>query len=321
MKKRTVIITGANSGIGKAAAMKFAAEGHCLIMACRNLGKSAETFNEIIRMTQNKDVHLMELDISLFESIRSFTGAFISQFDQLDILIHNAGFFNHGLKTYQLSKDGLELTFATNTFGPFLLTELLLPHLAKSEDARVLNAGTNNINHFFDPKRQIEFDNLKGEFREKRRYSSYKMYGDSKMGLLLLTYKMAEEYKELGIKVYNIMIPATKISNDRFKKMSSFYRFIGPLVQNLNPFSRTQEEMGDVYFEICTSPDFENLSGVMVDRRLNIIPPVLGKEKLNPLQVASQLLKTSKAPQYAGRNENLDRMWELGKEVISEYLK
>ena len=93
MNKRTVIITGANSGIGKAAAMKFAAEGHCLIMACRNLEKSAESFEEIVRMTQNKNVHLIELDISSFESIRSFTCTFISRFNQLGILIHNAGFW------------------------------------------------------------------------------------------------------------------------------------------------------------------------------------------------------------------------------------
>ncbi len=321
MKQKTVIITGANSGIGKAAAMKFAAEGHCLIMACRNPERAAEAFDEIVRLTQNSDVHLMELDVSSFESIRSFAGAFMNRFDHLDILIHNAGVFNHGIKTWQFSRDGLELTFATNTFGPLLLTELLLGHLAKSDDARVLNAGTNNINHFFDPSRRIEFDNLRGEFRESRRYSSYKMYGDSKMGLLLLTYKMAQKYKKSGINVYNIMIPQTKISKERFRNMSPFYRILGPVIQNLNPFSRTQVEMGQVYYDICTSPELKNLSGVMLDRKLNVITPFLGSKQLNPFQVVRQLIHTTHAPHYAGRTENIEQMWKTGTEVLSKYLK
>lgn len=97
----------------------------------------------------------------------------------MDVLIHNAGYFNHGITTYQFSPDGLELTFATNLFGPHLMTELLLEHLAKSDDARVLNAGSTNIKNFFDPKRAIEFDNLRGEQKERRSYSVYKAYGDS----------------------------------------------------------------------------------------------------------------------------------------------
>lgn len=81
------------------------------------------------------------------------------------------------------------------------MTNLLLDHLTKSDDPRVLNACTTNIRHFFDPKRKIDFDNLKGEYKDSRPYSVYKMYGDSKMALLMLTFKMAEEYKNRGVKV------------------------------------------------------------------------------------------------------------------------
>ncbi|MEP0860276.1 MAG: SDR family NAD(P)-dependent oxidoreductase [Ignavibacterium sp.] len=161
MKRRIVIITGANSGIGKAAAIKFASENHTVIMACRDLTRSENAFKQAQKLSANSDVHLMRVDISSFKSIKKFAQEFKSKFNKLDILINNAAFFEHGKRGYQMSEDGIELTFATNTFGPFFMTELLKDFLSKSDDARILNACTENIMHFFDPKRQIEFDNLK----------------------------------------------------------------------------------------------------------------------------------------------------------------
>ena len=132
MEKKIVIITGANSGIGKAAATKFATNGHTVIMACRNMEISSKAQKEIIEQTQNTNVMLMNLDVSSFQSIQEFSSEFKSKYDNLDILIHNAAYFNHGEKKYQISKDNIELTFATNTFGPFLMTQLLKDLLAKS---------------------------------------------------------------------------------------------------------------------------------------------------------------------------------------------
>lgn len=184
MNGKIVIITGANSGIGKAAAFKFAAEGYRVIMACRNREISAAVQREIRETTKNNEVDLMELDVSSFDSIRNFCAAFKAKYPLLDILIHNAAYLNHGEKEYKLSPDHIELSFATNAFGPTLMTRLLADHLAQSQDPRVLNACTTNIKNFFDPKRTIEFDNLRGELKDTRPYSTYKMYGDSKMALL-----------------------------------------------------------------------------------------------------------------------------------------
>jgi NAD(P)-dependent dehydrogenase (short-subunit alcohol dehydrogenase family) len=127
---RIVIITGANSGIGKAASYMFAKEGHTVIMACRNLEKSQIVQQEIKEASNNSKVDLMKLDVSSFASIREFCSAFMKRYERLDILIHNAAYFNHG-SNYLLSPDHLELTFATNIFGPYLLTELLLKHLSQ----------------------------------------------------------------------------------------------------------------------------------------------------------------------------------------------
>ena len=124
---------------------------------------SSAVQKEIIEITKNTNVDLMELDVSSFDSIRTFCTAFKSKYPRLDILIHNAAYLNHGEKEYKLSPEHIELSFATNTFGPFLMTRLLADHLAKSQDPRILNACTTNIKNFFDPKRKIEFDNLRGE--------------------------------------------------------------------------------------------------------------------------------------------------------------
>lgn len=94
--KKSVIITGANSGIGKAAAMKFAAEGFHVILACRNFEKSVPARDEIIAQTGNTSVELMQVEVSSMQSIKKFCVDFSQKYKKLDILIHNAGYFEHG---------------------------------------------------------------------------------------------------------------------------------------------------------------------------------------------------------------------------------
>src|SRR5690606_24359581 len=147
-----------------------------------------------------------------------------------------------------------ELSFATNTFGPFLMTRLLEDHLAKSSDPRILNACTTNIKNFFDPKRKIEFDNLRGELKDTRPYSTYKMYGDSKMGLLMLTFKMAEELKSKGINVNALMINRVKLSKETIQKMNSVWKIFARLQNLTNPLPSS---MAENYFHICTSDEFK----------------------------------------------------------------
>lgn len=148
MIDKNVIITGANSGIGKAAAFRFAYEGYKVIMACRNIDSSKHIQNEIISSTKNGNVDLLQLDTSSSTSIKSFVKTCKQKYQKLDILINNAAYFEHGSE-FKLSGDNIELTFATNVLGQYLLTTLLIDLLKKSRDARVLNCGSNIIKHFF----------------------------------------------------------------------------------------------------------------------------------------------------------------------------
>ncbi|MBT2684699.1 SDR family NAD(P)-dependent oxidoreductase [Bacillus sp. ISL-37] len=306
MNDKIVVITGANSGIGKAAAIKFGNEGYTVVLACRNLERSKIAQQEIIEATKNPHIDLLQLDISSFKSIHQFSTLLKDKYPKLDILIHNAAYLNHGEKNYLLSQDGIELSFATNTVGPFLLTRQLVGMLEKSDDARVLHACTTNIRHFFDPKRKIEFDNLQGEIKDERPYNAYKMYGDTKMALLLMTFKMAEELKEHRISVNAVQISAIKLSKETIKKFQSGWRFAAR-IQNV--FSAPRETMADTYFHICTSEEFKNVSGKFINDKRKVMEPSHYSAGL--AQDIKQLMDPNVYPKYADDKENIEKVWNM----------
>lgn len=136
MKGKTVIITGANSGIGKETAKDLAKRGARVIMACRNQETGSQAKDEIINESGNTNVKLMALDLSSLNSVRKFAAQVVKQEPRLDVLINNAGVANTFGKI--ITEDGLELTMATNQYGPFLLTHLLLPLLKKTASSRIV---------------------------------------------------------------------------------------------------------------------------------------------------------------------------------------
>ena len=309
MERRIVVITGANSGIGKAAAVKFASEGCQVIMACRNIDAGEIAMEKIRKASGSPYVKLMKLDVSSFESIAHFQAEFVRHYERLDVLIHNAAYFNHGAKVYQLSPDGIETTFATNTFGPLYLTRLLLPSLAKSEDPRILNACTTNIKHFYDPKRRIDFDDLRGEFRGRRRYNVYRKYGDSKMALLMLTFKMAEMYKDPGIKVNAVMIPAIRQERSSLKKFRGIWRFIAAV---RNPFTPPPERIASTYFHICTSGEFGTITGKLINHFNRVVLPSRLGARPDLITNVKELFGSDYYPGYADRADVREKVWEIG---------
>lgn len=306
MEKGTVLVTGANSGIGKAASMKFAQEGWHVVMACRNVTKGEKVRLEIMERTQNHKVDLMGIDLSSLESIQDFCETFQRKYGRLDVLIHNAGHFDHGQKTYPLSPDGIELTFAINTVGPFLMTRLLLDSMRKSEDARIIHACSTNIRHYFDPGRRIDFDNLQGEFQKSRKYSAYKMYGDSKMALLMLTFDMAKRLEQDRIKVNAIQIPAIRLSRETMGQFKSGWNLAARIQ---SAFGDSQESMADTYFHIATSEEFRRVTGRLIDDKREIVHASHYSDK--PLQQVRQFFDKGVYPRYADDASNKRTIWNL----------
>lgn len=302
---RIVLITGANSGIGKAAAHMFAKEGHTVIMACRNIEKSQRVQQEIMESSNNNRVDLMQLDMGSFESIRQFCRKLKEKFNRLDVLIHNAAYYNHGSK-YMLSPDNIELTFATNTFGPYLMTELLLEELKKSQDARVLHASSSIVKHFFDPKRKIDFDSLIGKMNDTNGFSVYQMYGQSKMALVMLTFKMAEQYKEFGIKVNALQINGARMSKESMEKVTTGYRMIAR-IQNL--YFPPAEKMAEIYYHMCISDEFKTITGKLINDKKEIM--TCGEINPSPLKQIKQITGTRFYPPFADAKENQEKIWDL----------
>ncbi|WP_067839318.1 SDR family NAD(P)-dependent oxidoreductase [Amphibacillus sediminis] len=312
MKNKIVIITGANSGIGKAATLRFAREGYKVIMACRDIEISRKCQAEIIKITNNHLVELMELDVSSSESIQRFCSIFRSRYHQLDILIHNAAYFNHG-QPYRRSQDGVELTFATNVFGPFLMTSLLYNELKKSEDPRILHAGSNIIKHFLDPKTKIDLSHLLTN-NIPDSFSVYKMYAQSKMALTLLTFKMAEAFKQDGINVNALQINGAKMSKRTLRKIKPWWRLIAR-VQNL--FFPDPAYMADKYFKICTSENFRNTTGKLFNDKLEIMQPA-PKQYPGFIKQVKQVLGSHVYPAYDEVTGVTLDLWGLCNTFVSE---
>lgn len=136
MEGKTVIITGANGGIGKETTRDIAKRGARIIMACRNLETAKTVRDEIAKETGNENIIVKKLDLGSQKSIREFAADILKTEQKLHVLIHNAG-MALALRRYQ-SVDGIELTMATNHYGPFLLTHLLIDLMKKSGPSRIV---------------------------------------------------------------------------------------------------------------------------------------------------------------------------------------
>ncbi len=158
---KTIIITGANSGIGKAAATQLAALGANVIIACRSEERGSKALQEIKTASGNKNVELMLVDMSRMNSIRVFVKEFKKKHQRLDGLIHNAANFDQTLVKPTLTEDGIETIFATNHVGVFLMTNLLLEMMKKSAPSRIITVASKGLVAY--PFLDIEFDNLNGE--------------------------------------------------------------------------------------------------------------------------------------------------------------
>lgn len=177
---KTILITGANSGLGLEAATILGSKGAEVIMAVRNLKKGEEALAKIKGLYPKAKVELMQLDLSDFDSIRNFANKFHARYKTLDVLMNNAGVMNPVKR--ELTKQGFEIQFGTNHLGHFLLTGLLLDVLKNTPGSRVVTQSS--IMHKI--KADIHFDDLNWE----KRYDKVEAYSQSKLANLLFTYQL-----------------------------------------------------------------------------------------------------------------------------------
>jgi len=181
-KGKTIIVTGSSSGIGYEAARVLANKEAKVIIAVRNLEKGKKAKEKILIQNKNADVEVMKIDLSDLSSIKLFAEEFKNKFDKLDILINNAGVM---IPPYSKTMEGFELQFGTNHLGHFSLTLQLLGLIEKTPNSRIVNVASSA--HKYG---NINFEDLTWE---KRKYSAWRAYGDSKIANLYFTKELAKK--------------------------------------------------------------------------------------------------------------------------------
>jgi NAD(P)-dependent dehydrogenase (short-subunit alcohol dehydrogenase family) len=251
MKRKRVLITGSTSGVGKEIALQLAALGAEVILGCRDAKKGKKTASEITRRTASEKLVAIQLDTASQESIREFAREFRQRYRRLDVLINNAA-ISRGVLPKIDSVDGIELTFATNVLGYFLLTQELLSVLKKSALARIINVASVFAS-------DLDLDDLQFE---RRRFESSKAYAQSKACDRMLTWALASRLEGSGVTA-NAMTPGL-ITETRLYRNST-----PELVERLTQYSggRTSAQGADTAVWLASAPELEDVSGKFFEDR------------------------------------------------------
>jgi len=252
MNGKTVVIAGANSGIGKAAAVQLAELGANVVMACRSLERSAAALAEVKQRTSNEQVELLQVDMSSQVSIHRFADEFRRGHQRLDVLIHNAANFDLTMKIPVLTDDGIETIFATNHVGVFLLTNLLLDMLKASAPSRIITVASKGLMVY--PGLDIEFDNLNGE----RSYNPQHAYYHSKLAQVMFTYDLAERLKGTGVTVNCVRVTNVALPDDRLTTIPPWMQKIYNVKRKL---SITPEQQAQTYVYLSADPEVAGITG------------------------------------------------------------
>jgi NAD(P)-dependent dehydrogenase (short-subunit alcohol dehydrogenase family) len=245
MKDKVCLVTGATSGIGLATALGLAQLGATVVLVGRNRDRGAAALARIRDETGSADARYFPVDLSVQAEVRQFASDFQAHYPRLDVLINNAGAFFH---RRQESADGIEMTWALNVLGPFLLTRLLLDRLTASAPARVLYTSS-----FLQRWGRIHFDDLQG----KPRYNRVRAYSQSKLALVLLSCEFARRLEGTGITV-NALDPGL-VSTGIISGNGGWWWVPFQFLANLLAISPAQS--AQTCLHLASSPDVSTVTG------------------------------------------------------------
>src|SRR5436309_6361806 len=244
MQGKICMVTGANSGIGKATALELAQMGATVVMVCRDRARGEEARSEITTKSRNNAVDLLQADLSSQQSIRQLVEHFKQRYTHLHVLINNAGAAFTGRRE---TVDGLEMTFAVNYLAPFLLTNLLLDVLKASAPARIVNVSSASHKSGY-----IQMDDLQGEKHNR----SMRAYPQSKLAIVLFTYELARRLQGTGVTA-NCLDPGFVATNIGQNGVGSVGRSSRKLIFSMLGIS--PEEGPQTSIHLPSSTDIEGL--------------------------------------------------------------
>lgn len=216
---KVVLISGASSGLGFAAAEGFARLGASIWLLARTAEGGEKARANIIERTGNGNVHVALCDLSRLDSVRRAAERFQHDLSRLDVLVNNAGVMTN---QRERSTDGIELTLATNVVGPFLLTSLLIPMLIDSTPSRIVNVSSGGMY-----TQRLRIDNLQGERGE---FDGPTMYAQTKRAQVILTELCAKRLAGTGI-VVHAMHPGWADTPGLKRSLPRFHQVTRPLLR------------------------------------------------------------------------------------------
>jgi NAD(P)-dependent dehydrogenase (short-subunit alcohol dehydrogenase family) len=246
MTQKVVLITGGNSGLGKAAATELARLGLTVVIAARNAERGGRACDEI-RAETGGDVHWVPLDLASLASVRRCAAAVLERFDRLDVLVNNAGVL---LSTRTETEDGFETTFGVNHLGHFLLTALLLDRLRASAPSRVVTVSSTLHWMVFG----LDFADLQAT----RRYDGMAAYASSKLANVLFTRELARRLEGTGVTA-NSLCPGLVASS--FASDGDTSGMLQMIARMSRPLAVSPSFAAQTPVYLATAPSLDGVSG------------------------------------------------------------
>jgi retinol dehydrogenase-12 len=245
MAEKIFLVTGATDGIGRVTALQLAQTGAKIILVGRNAAKGERVIAEIKRVSGNAEIEFELADLSSQQDIRALANRLDDRLPHLDVLVNNVGaWFNRRA----MSPDGIEMTFALNHLGYFLLTGLLLETLTRAPAARIVN-----VSSMAHRGRQIDFDDPQGAAN----YSGWRAYQASKLANIFFTYHLAEKLADRGVSV-NCLHPgfvASKFAHNN----GGWLKWMMIIVQQLVAINEEKGARTSAY--LAMAPEVAGVSG------------------------------------------------------------
>jgi NAD(P)-dependent dehydrogenase (short-subunit alcohol dehydrogenase family) len=277
---KTILITGATNGIGKAAAVKFAESAKSIAFTYRNEELAEDLKNEMQKINPNLSINSFFCDFSVQDSIRECADKIKNDLKAIDLLINNAGVVN---TEYSETIDGIENTFAVNHLGYFLFTNLLLDLVKKESESRIINVSS--AAHHFVKGMQWDDINYKDDFK-----MGLKAYGQSKLGNILFTKQLAKKLQKDGVTV-NAIHPGgvnTSLGNQNNSLLGRVLKMI------LKPFFRSPLKGANTIIYLAEIDGLSITGAYWVDGRV------------------------AKTSHYSKNEAEAEKLWRLSEKLVNQ---
>lgn len=283
---KIVVITGANTGIGKETARSLAKMKATVIFACRDEKRTIPVIEEIKTETNNNNLFFYKLELDNLKSIKQFSEDFQSRFDRIDILINNAGVMR--IPTRTLTANGFEMQIGVNHFGHFYLTKLLLDRLKKAAPSRIINVSSRA-----HERGKMDWDDLMLE----KDYEPQKCYCQSKLANILFTRQLQEIVKNDNIKVVTLHPGVVRTELGRYMFDTTAKKVLMNVIKPLFWYFTKDSVQGAQTTLYCALEEHNKLvpGGYYSDCKIMDVNPI------------------------ANEPENWKKLWDISEELIKKH--